>query len=258
MSFPKWQRTQGKRSAPERKDIKRTKVIRRWLLLTAGGLVVAAAVGAITFAQGEDTFEPTSGGPPVDPVLAASAKAIHFHSTMNPSVGKIEEKQANEATPSENQYLLQVGSTAPEFVLNTPTGEEIRFSAYLGQTVLLEFFATWCPGCQAETKHLINLVNGLPSSSVAILAVNADGEDAGSVFAFDRYFGILYPTLLDPSSRPGNFNHRGGAGTVSTAYKIRRFPTFYIVDGKGTIVWRSVGEQPDALIESELRAASKE
>ena len=134
------------------------------------------------------------------------------------------------------------------------TGENIRLADYRGKTVLLEFFTTWCPHCQAEMKHLINLMSRLPALSFAFLLVNADGEDTASIYAFDRYFRSPYPTLVDSSSRPGSFKYRGGPGPVSMAYKIRHFPTFYVVDRNGKIVWRNYGEQPDALLESEMRA----
>jgi len=40
---------------------------------------------------------------------------------------------------------------APEFVLNDANGAPVRLSAYKGKVVLLNFWATWCHGCQEET-----------------------------------------------------------------------------------------------------------
>ena len=77
--------------------------------------------------------------------------------------------------------------------------------------MLLEFFATWCPHCNAEAPHLQRLYASLPKSRYAFASVNADGEDAASVFAYHRYYGLSFPALLDPSGTPGNF-HKPGAG----------------------------------------------
>jgi hypothetical protein len=86
--------------------------------------------------------------------------------------------------------------------------------------------------------------------------VNADGEDAASVFAYHRYFGLQFPALLDPSGRPGSFHDQGSPGPVSTAYRVQAYPTFFVLDPRGRLVWRGDGEQPDALLRQELARAS--
>ena len=96
-----------------------------------------------------------------------------------------------------------------------------------------------------------------PGSRFAVVSVNADGEDAASVFAFHRYFGLPYPALLDPSAQPGNFHQPGSAGPVTTRYRVGAYPTFYVLDPQGRITWRSDGEQPDANLRQELEQAAR-
>jgi hypothetical protein len=96
---------------------------------------------------------------------------------------------------------------------------------------------------------------GLPRRQYAVVAVNADGEDAASVLAYHIYFGFPFPAVLDPSSHPGSFHQPGSPGPVSSSYRVGLFPTFYIVDPHGRIAWRAHGEQPDALLLRELRRA---
>jgi hypothetical protein len=43
---------------------------------------------------------------------------------------------------------------------------------------------------------------------------------------------------------------------VTQAYKVGEWPTFYVLDPSGKVTWRSAGEQPDALLEAELRRAA--
>ena len=123
--------------------------------------------------------------------------------------------------------------------------------------MIVEFFATWCPHCAAATPWVRELFATLPPSKYAWLSVNADGEDAASVYAYHRYFGLASPALLDPSSQPGTFRNPGAAGPVTTRYRVQAFPTFYVVDTRGRISWRSDGEQPNALLERELREAAR-
>jgi peroxiredoxin len=188
--------------------------------------------------------------------LVSAAQAVGFHPTTEPGVGKIESQPASAANPPSNPDLLAVGTKAPSFALKTPEGQKVSLSGFLGKATLLEFFATWCPHCNAEAPHLAKLSTSLPASKYAFVSVNADGETAPSVFAFHLYYGLDYPALVDPSAHPGSFDSQGAAGKVSTAYRVESYPTFYVIDPKGKIAWASDGEQPDALLRQQLVKAA--
>ena len=229
---------------------------------SSGGVIVVIAM--IVIALVEHRASPAVA-PPATPsaadrdapaALVAAANAVGFHPTTEPGVGEIESRPASAAGSPTSTVLLPVGSTAPNFTLKTPQGQSISLSDYRGKAVLLEFFATWCPHCNAEAPHLRRLYSALPKSKIAFVSVNADGESAPSVFAFHRYYGLAYPALVDPSSHPGSFDNPGTAGTVSSQYGVESFPTFYVLSPKGRIVWRSDGEQPDALLRQLLERSA--
>ena len=137
-----------------------------------------------------------------------------------------------------------------------PDGKLVTLSQFRGKTVFLEFFATWCPHCQAEAPHLLRLYNSLPASNVVFLSVNGDSEDAASIHAFTRHFGLPWGAYLDPGAPAGSFSQQGGIGPVSRSYGLALFPTFYIIDARGRIAWRADREQPDSLILAKLRDVS--
>jgi thiol-disulfide isomerase/thioredoxin len=161
------------------------------------------------------------------------------------------------SAPAPDPDLLPVGSAAPAFALKTPAGKAVALERLRGKAVLLEFFASWCPHCAAEAPHLRRLALSLPRRKVAFVSVNADSEDGPSVFAYHVWFGLPFPAALDPGDRKVTWPDHGPIGPVSSRYRVKQFPTFYVIAPDGRIAWRSAGEQPDAILRRELeRAAS--
>jgi peroxiredoxin len=231
-----------------------------WLATAGVAVVVAIAVGLLLATRpGSSTPPPaarSAGDDGAPPALVAAADAVGFAPTTEPGVGVVETMPASAAAPPSNPSLLDAGSKAPAFSLRTPQGEVVRLADYRGKAVLLEFFTTWCPHCNAQAPYLVDLYRSLPKSRYAFLSVNADGEDAASVFAYHRYFGMPFPALLDPSSQPGSFHEQGAPGPVTTAYHVLSYPTFYVLDPTGRVAWSGDGEQPDALLRQELARAA--
>jgi len=191
-----------------------------------------------------------------DPKRAPAQGAIVFEPTHSPDVGKVEDLPASAVKQDDNLPLLPAGSMAPDFTLASASGQMVRLSGLRGKAVLVEFFATWCPHCQAEAPHLKQLMATLPETKFALLQVVADSENAASLVAFDNYYGISTPALLDPGPTAGTFYQRGSMGPVTRQYKVGIFPTFYVIDPKGRIAWRADHEQPDALLLQQLQNAA--
>jgi peroxiredoxin len=235
----------------------------RAIWLGTAGLVVGIAAIATVLAVRSSSNTPP---PPAQPSgadrnapasLVAAADAVGFAPTTEPGVGEIEGKPASAAQPARSNALIAAGTRAPEFTLKTPQGGTGSLSDFRGKALLLEFFATWCPHCQAEAPHLKAMAQSMDKSRFAFVSINADSEDAASVFAYHRYFGLPFAALLDPGSPAGSFHQQGGAGPVTQKYGLQAYPTFYVIDPQGKVFWATDGEQPDALIRAKLQAAAR-
>src|SRR5262249_14314730 len=143
------------------------------------------------------------------PALRSAAEALGYRPTAHSDA--VERRPAWTAMPP-SSGLLPVGSTAPDFALPTPTGTRVHLAALRGRPVLLEFFATWCPHCAAEAPHLRRLH---VSSHAAFVSVNADSENAASVFAYHAWFGLPFPAVLDVGKHSVSWPTDGPTGPVS-------------------------------------------
>ena len=88
---------------------------------------------------------------------------------------------------------------APDFTGTTLTGARLNFSAYRGQTVVINFWGSWCGPCRGEASTLAAVAALYRSSGVAFLGVDEQDTTTNAV-AFERNYGITYPSLADPDS----------------------------------------------------------
>lgn len=128
---------------------------------------------------------------------------------------------------------------APEFTLNSLDGQEVSLSDFGGQVVLLNFWATWCYACRAETPDLERAYQAYKDKNVEFLRISVD-TDTQLVESFIKEVGVTYTILLDPSHR------------VASDYAIRAIPTTHIVDEKGMIVGTQIGQLTESRVKEML------
>jgi cytochrome c biogenesis protein CcmG, thiol:disulfide interchange protein DsbE len=188
------------------------------------------------------------------PKLIRAAEEVEFRPPHLGGTGKVEGGAVGSA-PQLTAGLLPVGARAPDFTLRTPAGTRVSLRTLRGRAVLLEFFATWCPHCNAEAPHLHDLYARLPHTKVAFVSIDGNSDDAPSVFAYHVWYGLQFPAVLDQGDHTVTFPEHGPLGPVSRSYGVSGWPTFYVLDPRGRVRWRSAGEQPDAQLARELERA---
>jgi cytochrome c biogenesis protein CcmG, thiol:disulfide interchange protein DsbE len=118
----------------------------------------------------------------------------------------------------------QVGFPAPDFTLQTQTGETYTLSELKGKAVLINLWATWCPPCRAEMPAIQNIYDEYKQEGLIVLAINMTTQDNPlNIAPFAEEYNLTFPILLDEK------------GVISSAYQLRSLPSSYFIDREGII-----------------------
>ena len=133
-----------------------------------------------------------------------------------------------------------IGSPAKDFTIKTTEGGFFKLSDQIGNVVLIDFWATWCPPCVAEFPHLDSLFNKYKDKGFSIISISADKNKTALTGFLERH---------SPEWAIG-FSGDGREDSIIKLYEISSYPTYILVDRKGTInyVTSYGGEKLDELI----------
>ena len=134
------------------------------------------------------------------------------------------EEQSNEEAEVDEEAIL-----APDFILEDQYGNTHKLSDYLGISVFLNFWATWCPPCKKEMPDIEKLYEeyGLNEDVVIVLGVampNIGREGSKEdIIEFLDDEGYTFPVVFDESAE------------LMYNYQITAFPTTFIINPKGEV-----------------------
>ncbi len=107
---------------------------------------------------------------------------------------------AQEKTVYENQYLVRVGDTAPDFKIVEAGGKTYSLSDLRGKVVMLQFTASWCSVCRKEMPFIESEI-WIPGSKEGLVVIGIDrDEPEETVIKFKKDMKVTYPLALDPGA----------------------------------------------------------
>jgi len=98
-----------------------------------------------------------------------------------------------------------ISDDAPDFSLPLVSGGTVTLASLRGHTVLVDFWATWCPPCLLEIPELNALSHELDGSDTRILAVSVDSLTAEALAAWLKERDVRYPVALGDTDLAGRF-----------------------------------------------------
>lgn len=117
---------------------------------------------------------------------------------------------------------VEVNLPSPELNLTTLDGQPVSLSDYLGDVVLVNLWATWCPPCREEMPTLQAFYDEHRSDGFVLIAID-QGETLNEVNPFVDEFRLTFPVWLDPGSLAGR------------EFNTMNLPSSYVIDRSGRI-----------------------
>ncbi len=127
---------------------------------------------------------------------------------------------------------ISEGHRARDFTLKALDGAEVSLGDYVGDVVLINFWATWCAPCRAELPGFEAAHRAHRDQGFVVLGINVQ-ESHEVVQSFVDEMGVTYPVLLDEK------------GEVMKEYRILGLPASLLVDREGVIAVRHLGYLPE-------------
>jgi peroxiredoxin len=122
-----------------------------------------------------------------------------------------------------------VGKDAPDFVLKTQAGSNLRLSEFRGQVVLLNFWARWAGDSRQEMPVLDKINATYTRAGLVVLGVSVD-EDLRRAREFADAMKVSYPIMFD-----------SGGLNIGRDYLLEKMPMTILVDRSGVVRYSHVG-----------------
>ncbi|NUL46034.1 TlpA family protein disulfide reductase [Cellulosimicrobium funkei] len=129
------------------------------------------------------------------------------------------------------------------------SGESVSSADWIGEPVVLNFWYAACAPCRVEAPDLQSLHEEWEPQSVRFVGVNVR-DTAGTAEAFERNFGITYPSLED----------RGGQVLLAMTDYVppQAVPTTIVLDRQGRVSARILGVAERSTLNTLIAAAADE
>lgn len=118
----------------------------------------------------------------------------------------------------------------------TLAGDKLDLADLRGGVVVINLWGSWCVECRVEAPDLVAVAKVYADETVHFVGINVRESSSDNARAYERTFGITYPSLDD----------QGGASLLALRGTVppTAIPSTLVLDAEGRVAARILGELP--------------
>ena len=128
----------------------------------------------------------------------------------------------------------RINYAAPNFEMKDINGNNIRLKDFKDKYILFDFWATWCGPCVREIPFIKKIRDDYPENKLAIISVSGD-------YDINEFKSMI-------KEKDMNWIHIYGDKTMPIKFGVTAYPTIFLIDKNGTIIFDGKGKDTDDLI----------
>lgn len=144
---------------------------------------------------------------------------------------------------ADNIVRMEKENIAPDFTQNDPKGNPVSLYGIKAKVKLLDFWASWCGPCRAETPNVRRVYEKYKNDGLEIISVSLDTKKENWLQAIEK----------DQMNWIHTSDLKGWNNSVARRYGINSVPTIFLLDENNRIIAKNLrGEGLEEAIKKAL------
>jgi len=120
---------------------------------------------------------------------------------------------------------IGIGKPAKDFTVETISGKKFTLSEQKGKVILVQFWASWCPGCRAEMPNVKKCYEEFKDKGFDVIGISLDNNKE-DMMKYLEGVGVKWEI---------SFSGKGWDDDIVKLYGVNSIPSLWLVDRKGIL-----------------------